>query len=423
MGAVAIAGKQGKARVLVDRRVITASLLGILAVFWFMFLSAWLGVKPGAVITSRQNVLFDSDMNLWVARMIGSGRSVEQTIHPLEILFWRYPCRALAHLAALFMPADYASLFGPRLLVALLAGAGVGFLVYLALYLGVRPLQGALLFGCYLLFTNNTTIALPEHFGISNGLLSIAFVVLVVVANERVRNSLLAALVVMCGGTSVPNGLFPALCFFQSFIKSSVLKVRLLLASIPIGLGMAVVLYRISRTIHQFFDLYATFRLIYRPLQALIYGVYMLVLPAVGGIPFLKNPWAFKDSPEWRMVSYDPMPKPLDFSPYFGIQAIGAILWLILLARCTQLSLQDSDTRPYARVALLWLLYNLVFYNVWGKESLLWAPAWSWALMALVILGARHLSRALTLITVLPIAICQIVTLNEIKSLLVTVAK
>jgi hypothetical protein len=190
-----------------------------------------------------------------------------------------------------------------------------------------------------------------------------------------------------------------------------------------VGLAAAVLVYHGSKTIRQFFDLYASFRLIRHPLQALIYAVYMLVLPAVGGIPFLKNPWAFNDSLEWHMVSYDPMPKPVDFSLYFGIQAIGAVLWLLLLARSVQVGLRDTETRPYVQIALLWLLYNVVFYNVWGKETLLWAPAWSWTLMALVILGARHFSRTFTLVTILPTAVCQIITLNEIKSLLLTITK
>jgi hypothetical protein len=139
MGTVAFAGQTLKGRVLADRNVITAFAVGVAATIWLMFLSAWLGVRPGALITARQNVLFDSDMNLWVERMIGNARSMEQHVHPLELVFWRYPCRLLAHIARLFMPVDYANLFGPRLLVATIAGAGVGFLAYLALRLGVRP--------------------------------------------------------------------------------------------------------------------------------------------------------------------------------------------------------------------------------------------------------------------------------------------
>ncbi len=183
-------------------------------------MSAWLGVRPGALITSRHNVLFDSDSSYWLDRMVGHGRSLEQTIHPLELSSGVSPVEPSLVWRDCSCPPDYASIFGPRLLVALFAGAGVGFLAYLALaHLGVAPVQGLLLLGSYFLFTNNTTISLPEHFGISNGLLSMSFVVLIVTANERLRNGVLAGMVVLCSGTSIPNGLFPALCFFDSVIK------------------------------------------------------------------------------------------------------------------------------------------------------------------------------------------------------------
>jgi len=420
MGPVATAVAEPKTSSLWNRRTRIALGIGALAVVWFMLLSNWLGVKPGTPIMMRSNVLFDSDTNLWIGRMIGNDRSVEQTVHPLELVFWRYPCRALAHLARLFMPVGDASVFGPRLMVALFAGAGVGFLAFLALYLGVGPTQGILLFAVYLLFTSSVTIALPEHFGISNGLLCVAFVVLVVVANERLRNSILAALAVLCGGTSLLNVVFPVYCLFESVVKSARLRLRLLLVAIPAGLGAAVVLYHISGTIHRFFDYLATFRLIYHPLQALVYSVYMLVSPAVGGIPFLK-PSYYGDPPQWQMVSYDPKPRPLDFSYYFGIQGIGAILWLVLLARCVHIGFRDTQTRPYVQMGVVWVLFNLIFYNIWGREPLLFAPAWSWTLMALVLLGARHLSRTFIAAMVLPIAVCQVVTLREIVSLLRTI--
>lgn len=402
------------------RRVAIAATVGIVSVAWFMFLSGWLGVTPGTILAVRHNVLFDSDASLWVDRMIGTSRSLEQTIHPLELLLWRGPCRALAHVAGLFASPEYARLFGPRMLVALLSGAGVGFMAYLALYLEIAPVSSALLLVSYLLFTNNTTISLPEHFGVTNGLLTMAFVVLIVVSNERLRNGLLVVLAVLCGGTSVTHGLLPGFCLFDSVIKSAKLKLRLALAAIPLGLLFSVVMYHISGTVHWFFGSYTTYRFPYHPWQTFVYSVYMLVLPAVGGTPFLKI-GTYEDHIGKYMVTYEPMPKPLDFSYYFGIQGVGAVLWLVLLAACIRFALRDSRTRQYVFVALAWILYNLVFYNVWGREVLLSAAAWSWTLMALVVLGARHLSTRFIAATVVPIAVCQVVTLHEIKNLLLMI--
>jgi hypothetical protein len=123
------------------------------------------------------------------------------------------------------------------------------------------------------------------------------------------------------------------------------------------------------------------------------------------------------------MVTYDPQPNPLDFSHYYGVQAIGAILWLVLLARCIQVGFRDVKTRPYVSVAILWVLFSLVFYNLWGREPFLFSTAWSWTLMALVILGARHLSRVFTVGLILPIVACQLVTLHQIRSLLLSIPR
>lgn len=415
------ARESGKPAALPGWRAIAVALaVAVIAVCWFMFLSNWLGVKPGTPLTTQQNVLFDSDSAMWIDQMIGNTRSLAQTIHPLELLFWRYPCRALAHLAGLFMPRPYASLFGVRLLVSLFAGSGVGFLAYLAMYLGVPPLQGILLFGSYLLFSINTTVVIPEHYGISNGLLTIAFVVFIVVANERLRNGALAVLAVLCGGTSILNVLFPVYCLFESVFKSPRLKLYLRILAVPVGIGSAVLLYHISYTVHWYFYSWMYLRILHDPQQAFVYMVYLLAAPAVGAKPFLKNP-------QWPMVTYDhveaynKLGKPLDFSYYHNIQGIGAILWLLLLARCIQVGFRDTQTRPYVKMALVWVLFSLIFFNIWGREPFLYSSAWSWALMALVLFGARRLSRTFIAAMVVPIAICQVVALHDIGSLLQTV--
>jgi hypothetical protein len=51
----------------------------------------------------------------------------------------------------------------------------------------------------------------------------------------------------------------------------------------------------------------------------------------------------------------------------------------------------------------------------------LYAAHWSWALMGLVLLGARHLSLRVTAAIVIPVALCQALTLFQIKSALETI--
>jgi hypothetical protein len=427
---------------------VLAAAIGLVAVAWFLMLSGWLGVKPGSVMVNRQNVLFNSDASIWLGRMIGNEKSPEQAVHPLEIPFWRPPCRALSHLLGLFLPQDSVGVLAARLLVALVAGAGVGFMAFAALRKGVEITSCILLFVMYLLFTTNTTVALPEHFGISNGLLSITFVVAVVVASARLRAIVLGALTILCGGTTITNVFFPLGSMVHFYLRSMRLKLALLAAAIPVGALASFWAYRHSYTISWFFNQDANWRLFRDPLQAAVYALYALVCPAVGPNPLVMR------IPGWDMVSYEPVAVPhlpVRLSYYFQVAvpsvampcfppndalawlpahgalawlpALGAAAWLALLLTCCYHAFRDQRTRFYAWLPLGWLLFNVVFHNIWGAELMQLAPHWSWALMGLVILGARPLSPKVIAALMVPIVAGQIYSLLAIKGALLTIVR
>ena len=406
------------ARPLPRARVTTiAVIIGLAAVIWFVVLSGWLKVTPGSVMTKRQNILFNSDTNLWLDRMVGNERSPEQVIHPLEIVFWRPPCRALQHLLEVFMPPEEAGIFAARLLVALVHGLGVGFLAFLALRIGVKLPQCILLFIIYLLFTSNATAALPEHFGISNGLLSITFVVPILLADSVARTAFLAVMVILCGGTTITNALYPLAALWQYGFRSMRARLFVLAAAVPAGLAVGLFLYMKSYTIHHFVTAYSTFRLLHDPLRACVHAVYTFLSPAVGPTPRVMR------EPGWDMVSYEPAHDVLRFSYYFGLQAVGVIAWIFLLIKCTRNALRDEPTRLYVWLPLGWIVFSAIFHNIWGDELLLFSPHWSWALMALVILGARDLSLKFVATVFVPIVVSQVYTFLTIKSALETITR
>jgi len=121
------------------------------------------------------------------------------------------------------------------------------------------------------------------------------------------------------------------------------------------------------------------------------------------------------------MVSYEPAYQPLHLSYYVGIQAVGALVWSVLFLKCLYEALSDHKTRPYVWLPLGWILFSIIFHNIWGDELQLYAPHWSWALMGLVLFGARHLSRKATIALVVPILVCQVYTLLMIKKALLTI--
>jgi hypothetical protein len=392
-----------------------ATMIALVAVIWFVLLSGWLKSVPGSVVVKRQNVLFNADSSIWLDRMVGNAVSPEKAVHPLEIVFWRPPVRALEHLLEIFMPADYAGILAARLVVFLMHGLGVGFLAFLALRLRVKLPQCILLFIVYLLFTSNATGALPEHFGISNGLLSITFVVPIFLASSAATTGFLLAMVVLCGGTTITNALYPIAALWQYFFKS--MRTRLLVLAIvaPLGVAVAFFFYIKSYVIHHFVNDYSTFRLLHDPLRACVYAVYTLLSPAVGPTPRIMR------VPGWDMVSYEPAHDVLRFSYYFGLQAIGAIAWFVLLFRCLARALRDETTRVYVWLPLGWILFSAIFHNIWGDELLLFSPHWSWALIALVVLGARELSLKFVTAVFVPIVVSQIYTFLKIKSALETI--
>jgi hypothetical protein len=394
-----------------------AGAFGLAGVIWFVLLSGWLGVVPGAVITKRQNVLFNSDTSIWFGRMINHQPSLEGPIHPLEILFWRGPAEALAHMLGWFLPVEDAGWLAARLLVALVAGIGVGALALLAARYKMPLGRRVLLFAMYLLFTSSSTICLPEHFAISNGLLSLTFVIAALVTDSRRRTAWMTAMATLCGGTTITNVIFPAMAYVHFAIASMRRKLLLVAAGVPVAAGMAFALYKKSYIFHWFIGSYASFRIVHQPLRALLDSLYLLVVPAVGPPPVALR------LPGWDMVTYEPAMAPLEPGSYLAIQGISALAWLALLLVSMRHGLRDEKRRPVVQLLLGWLLFSMVFHNIWGPEVMLLAPHWSWALMGLVILGAREISRRFLAITVVLVGIGQIATLVEIRRLLETITR
>jgi hypothetical protein len=446
-------------RVRVTRRAVIAALTAwALALVWFVTLSGWLGVRPHSVLLVRQNVLFNSDTNTWVDVMVHeqAPSASARVIHPLDARLWRAPALALRYALQLVVPPEYAAVLATQLLVAFVAAIGVGALACLAVTLGLTSSQCVCLFGVYLLFTSSSTIALPEYFGISNGLLTIAFVVPILVSDRRISVTVLAALVPLCAGTTLTNAAYPIAALYQWGLRSTMLRRAVLVAAllmVPIAVFLfidsrkVVLLYTdadkdiASRVavvpryvpgatrwylkttkIHGHVADYLNLRLFEHPLDAADYALFAIAAPAVGPTP------AVRTTKGADMITYE-SGQPLHWNPngffvgadvshvrqYLGVQALGGVLWLSLLAMCLYRALRHPDTRRLVWLPAGWVVFNLLFHNVWGDELFLYAPHWSWALMALVILGARELPVRAIAAFVLPIAGCQIYTLIAIR--------
>ncbi len=405
-----------KLSVLQDKRALAIS-IGLGAVLWFVALSGWLLVRPNSIMMKRQNVLFGSDTSAWVQRVTGEERprlvAIGVFFHSLESFLWRPACRALYFLLRIFWPTEYAAVYAARLLVAIIAGIGVGCLAYLAVCKGIEKMQCILLFMMYLLFTANTVAALPEHWGLSNGLLSGAFVVPFVFSSAQLCRIILLPLVILSGGTTITNGLFPLASLAQLSFKSTRSKIAVSTGAVLGLAGITIILTRLSYSIHATISYYANNRLLRDPFQAGMYTVLSWVYPAIGPAPHVKL------IPGVNMVSYEP----LKITDYSSIQLLGAAAWVVLLLRCVFKAFQAKEARPYVWLLLSWILFNATLHNIWGDEFFIYSPHWSWALMGLVILGARDLSWRFTATMVVPLMMAQIDTLLKMRSALQSISQ
>jgi hypothetical protein len=422
--------------------------VGAAAAAWLFWLSGWLGVQPGTILLHRQNVLFNSDLLPWVFRVawipVEGAVTTHDAIHPLMYVLWSVPCHILRDFSALFLPPGSnpkmtwaeilrmpwpgswpppitsAPLYGARLVVALIAGTGVAFLAWLALVNGVGMPACAAMFVMYLLFTSNVTICLPEHFGISNGLLTAAFVAPMMAATKRTRLILLGFLSVLIGGTTATNIIFPTLSMIQSGFRSMRLRLFTLAAGAAAAAGAALVLFTHNDKFHRYMSVDMQWRFWRHPLSTGAYLFHFWVSPAVGPHPMVVPNYI---GPAYlgQMVSYEPIKGGLTLHGYSGLQAVGGLAWLILLVVCGFHAWRNTTTRPPATLLLGWLLFNCAFHNIFGEELMMYAPHWSWALMALVVLGAPRVSRSFLFTAVLLIVLGQIPALLEIKRALGTI--
>jgi len=387
-----------------------AIIIGLMALLWFLALSELLLVKPGSIMTMRQNVLFHSDTSLSIHLLTDekfpAQPSFQYFVHSLEFFLWRPVCRTLYHLLGIFLPIDYSRVLAGRLLVATIAGIGVGSLALFAFSNGVKLVQCVLLFIMYMMFTANTIVTLPEHFGLSNGLLSVAFVVPLIAQDTRLRMATYVGITALIGGTTITNALFPLASLANLSFKSIRAKICMSVVAILGLVATTLILAKMSHSINWFVQTFLNIRLLHDPAQAGTYAILSMVYPAIGPPPYLR--------PDSMMISY----KPFSIIQYSWIQVIGVIAWITLISRSVLIGLQDDRTRSSVWLLLSWLFFNAVFHNIWGDEIFLYSPHWSWALMALIILGARDFSLRFVATMIIPLIIGQIHTLYTIRSAL-----
>lgn len=388
--------------------------IGGLSTLWFFLLSGWLGVVPGAAIVERMDTFFSADTLRWLEGLDGRLAMEFSVRHPLK-WFTAMPLgTALTRLATpLFGHAEALVLVG-RFLNAACAGLGAA-CVLRATCLGRRFNKAAwIALAIYLLFSSGAIAAIPEHFGISNGLLSLTFLIAISVKNVDRKIRAMVPMGIIVGGTTLTNGLYPLGVVGAALLKRLTARRPWIAPTLALALiaGLTLVVIVGSRMAERLRGsgsvvMRATnLRLVNDPPAAALYAAHGLVDPAIAPSPRM--------SADPGMLTYEPA----RVWAYGPVRSPGVVSWVLLLGLSILACTRDDAGRRILWLTAPWIVFNLLFHNLWGDEFFLYSCHWSWCLGALLLAGAQRLPMRYLVIMGIPILVGQVVTLVEFRQAL-----
>ncbi len=363
-------------------------LFGI-AFAWFVVLHVFLVASIGPDRFYSSGFFFNADHGEWPGylRHGVSAVSAFDIRHPGFNFLWRAASRLVFSVLSLALPAREAGVLSALSVVICLAAAGGASLFATPLAARItNRVKFWFLFAAFLLFSSQMIVCIPDHFGCSMGLLSLAYFMYCRRMERRWKIVCLVFAVVLCGATTLTNALFPALCLAAVLCESHRWRRRILFAGALLAIASALVLAaalaapgpagdeQAESSIPGLFKEYSNNRITARPMDAARYGLFGIVAPAVAPPP--------RRSAD-GLLTYEPVPD-LSYGP---LRLAAAAAWLAVLGVTGYAAWRRREQRAPLIVLLLWVLANLVLHNVWGDEFFLYTPHWSWALASIVILG------------------------------------
>jgi hypothetical protein len=321
------------------------------------------------------------------------------------------------------LPPDAARLAAARLLVAAVAALGLAALAWFGCVEGVAPWWTLLSVALAWLSSATVIVSLPDHFGLSFGLLLVAFVGAwssvtrgrrawwtwvagaLAIATTVTNGVLVAALVAWMaiawkrsGGTAGR-----ALRFHRWWVAAVVV---LTAGAGAWAVPRAVARIRSGETI---VTKYLHLQLVTEPVRSAIALPLSCSYPVVAGRPHIAGGAGEEglSLEPWRLGDLT------------APGAVGTLAWLVLLAGFAAAAWRPGASRQ--AVALLggWVVFNWAFHSVWGDERFLYTPHWSWTFPLLALLAARAAGQVRAWwVTLLAVVLCaQVLAMAEIVTL------
>jgi len=393
-----------------------------------MTMSWGLGVSAGRPISTRTDLFFQSDAGGLVTDAATDFKSRNRGVHPLLYFVWTKPLYLLAKALEPTIPMQTTAVVGSRLLVSTSAGLGVGMLVVGLVRRGITPRILLAIAPLYLLGSGQAMAAMPDHFGISQGVLAAAFGTYLAPGSFRRGVLLLGILSVLATGVTVSNFLFPFALLVAHVVQNYRDRAKWWWYAIVIGVCIAIaasglLVLIVADGLRERFLMrvegYLTWRITKDPVGALQFAFRGVIDSVVAPTPSITR----DNLDRVPMLTYQPSGGSYSVWPYDWRQSIGASLWLGLLAFGTVRAIRGKEFRIPAIALGAWILWNAIFHNIWGDEYFLYTPHYSWALITLVSLGLASMKSRWVWPITLAISLTCIHTLLQYRDAIASIAE
>lgn len=365
---------------------------------WLFVLSWWLGVTPGAPVVTRNNVLFQVDVASHYRELtresdpFSPGKPRISLPHPFLPQVWGNIGKTLAAACQRVVDADTAHVLAARILVASTAATGLAALGWLASIEGVPGLWLLCLVVIAWLSSAMTIVALPDHFGLSYGLLLITFVGgWASVTRHRhgwwagLAGSLAVAttstnivLVGMIGGWMAWR---PARRIWAERRRHRALLAAIAIVALVLTGALVVVAPAAARRVasgETIVSKYFHATLVHAPGTALVSLPLTWTYPTVAAAPHVA------DAGDGACATLEPW----RFGDYTPLGGLGALLVFALTIAAVARLARGGAAGQSAFVLTAWVAFNWLFHSLWGDERFLYTPHWAWVLPVTLALSA-----------------------------------
>ena len=367
---------------------------------WLFALSSWLGVTTGSPVVTRNNVLFQVDVASHYRELTGEpdpfspGKRRVSLPHPFLPQIWGNLGGVIAAICERVVDADTAHLLAARMLVAGTAAAGLAALAWLASIEGVPGLWLLSVILVAWLSSAMTIVALPDHFGLSYGLLLVTFVGgWSSVTRRRHAWWAVVAGILAVATTSTNIVMVATVGGWMAWNPAKAIRAErrrhpAILAAVAVGaLAVAGVLVAVAPAAARrvasgetIVTKYFHANVIHAPGGALVSLPLTWTYPTVAAAPHVLAGGAGAELTlePWRFGDYTPLGD------------MGALL-IVALTVAAIVRLERAGTTGHPAFLLTaWVGFNWLFHSLWGDERFLYTPHCAWVLPVMLALSARR---------------------------------